>query len=386
MFEHPMSTRMGQDHGFQLTFIDEESSLVGSDACIAPATDTKPLDTPAENRHRAQSGDDVPTVLVDAAGAASNGLSAPRFGKEQEEAIGTFADLFCGIGGFHYAAEDLGLRCVFACDIDEHAQSQYAHNFGINPSGDIAGVPIELIPDHDLLCAGFPCQPFSIIGNRAGMDDARGTLIYEIARILRGKQPKGFVLENVKQIATHDRGRTKDRIITALEQEGYVCEHTVLNAIDFGLPQKRERFIIVGFRDGEALGRFQWPEPQGPYAPLAKILEASVDQRYFVSERIRKSRHAKHTATVTPSIWHENKGGNVNSHPFSCALRAGASYNYLLVNGERRLTPREQLRLQGFPDSFEVIGSDNQIRKQTGNAVPVPMVRAVMKEFLRATG
>ncbi len=386
MLEHPMSTRMGQDHGFQLTFIDEESRLVGSDACIAPSTGTKPLDAPAENRHRAQSGDNVPVALVDEACAAPNGLSAQRLGKEQEEAVGTFADLFCGIGGFHYAAEDLGLRCVFACDIDEHAQSQYAHNFGINPSGDIAGVPIELIPDHDLLCAGFPCQPFSIIGNRAGMDDARGTLIYEIARILRGKQPKGFVLENVKQIATHDRGRTKNRIITALEQEGYVCEHTVLNAINFGLPQKRERFIIVGFRDSEALGRFQWPQPQETYAPLTEILESNVDQRYFVSERIRKSRKAKHTATVTPSIWHENKGGNVNSHPFSCALRAGASYNYLLVNGERRLTPREQLRLQGFPDSFEVTGSDNQIRKQTGNAVPVPMVRAVMKEFLRATG
>ena len=160
----------------------------------------------------------------------------------------------------------------------------------------------------------------------------------------------------------------------------------MLNAIGFGLPQKRERFIIVGFRDSDALGRFQWPEPQETYAPLTEILESSVDQRYFVSERIRRSRAAKHTASVTPSIWHENKGGNVNSHPFSCALRAGASYNYLLVNGERRLTPREQLRLQGFPDSFEVIGSDNQIRKQTGNAIPVPMVRAVMKEFLRATG
>lgn len=174
-----------------------------------------------------------------------------------------------------------------------------------------------------------------------------------------------------------------EAVLEALRGAGYECDWRILNALRFGLPQKRERVFFVGFRDGSR-SRFRWPEGEGSYRPLAEILEENPHPRHWASERIRQRRRETHTARSAPSIWHENKGGNISSHPFSCALRAGASYNYLLVDGERRLTPREQLRLQGFPEEFKIVGNDSQIRKQTGNAVPVPMARAVIKEVAQA--
>ena len=258
------------------------------------------------------------------------------------------------------------------------------HNFGIRPAGDIAQIDAESIPDHDILFAGFPCQPFSIIGSQGGMEDDRGTLIYEIIRILQAKRPPAFILENVRQLSTFRKGRTCKLMLRRLEELGYECRWNILNALDYGLPQKRERMIIVGFKKSNEIEFFDWPKPKGSYRPLAEILERNPHPRHFVSARIREKRHKSHTAKSFPSVWHENKGGNIGSHSFSCALRAGASYNYLLVNGERRLTPREQLRLQGFPERFEIIGNDSQIRKQTGNAVPVPIVRAVLRKVLYA--
>ncbi len=296
----------------------------------------------------------------------------------------TFADLFCGIGGFHYAAHDFGLSCVFASDIDAPARAQYERNFGIAPAGDILTVEADSIPDHDILFAGFPCQPFSIIGDRKGKKDRRGALFHEILRVLAAKRPKAVVLENVRLFSTISGGRVMDEVLSGLRRLGYGHDWRILNALDFGLPQKRERTIIVGMVSGIDL--FRWPEPHGAHKPLAELLEADPDRRHFASPQIRARRRAAHTPKVTPSIWHENKAGNVSSHPFSCALRAGASHNYLLVNGERRLTPREQLRLQGFPESFEIVVGDSAIRKQTGNAVPVPMVRAVIGEVLAAAG
>ena len=292
----------------------------------------------------------------------------------------TFSDLFCGIGGFHYAAESLGLQCVFACDIDPAARAQYEHNFGMVPADDIQEVDPAGVPDHDLLCAGFPCQPFSIIGSRRGLQDRRGTLFYEIVRLLKAKRPKAFVLENVRQLATLGGGTIMDEVLSSLSESGYECRWRILNALDYGLPQKRERVIIVGFREAGVMDAFEWPQAQEERRELADVLEANPDRRHYVSRRIRARRRKSHQSEVIPSIWHENKGGNVSSHSFSCALRSGASHNYLLVDGERRLTPREQLRLQGFPESFEVTGNDSQIRRQTGNAVPVPMVRAVINE------
>lgn len=304
----------------------------------------------------------------------------------------SFIDLFAGIGGFHLAATRNGGHCVFASEINSYAREAYFANYGIMPYGDITSINANDIPDHDLLCAGFPCQPFSIIGNRQGFDDMRGTLFFEIVRILQRKRPSMIVLENVKQLATHNKGRTINRIIEALNEIGYKTgwydDHTIrtnwkiLNALDYGLPQKRERTIIVGFLDHSI--EFQWPLKVRKYKSLAAILETDVDKKYYASQFIYEKRQAAHQSSYFPAIWHENKSGNVSSHPFSCALRAGASYNYLLVNGERRLTPREMLRLQGFPDSFQIVCSDSQTRKQAGNAVPVPMIQAVIREVLRA--
>jgi len=293
-----------------------------------------------------------------------------------------FIDLFSGIGGFHIAATDNGGECVFSSEIDTEAARTYEANFKIKPHGDITKIASGNIPQHDLLCAGFPCQPFSIIGNRMGFDDMRGTLFFEIARILKDKKPSMIILENVKQLATHDNKKTINRIIESLGEIGYKTYWTVLNALNYGLPQKRERTIIVGFLDQAV--EFSWPQKVEAYTPLEHILDKDVDRCHYASPMIRKKRKEAHKTSLKVSIWHENKGGNISSHPFSCALRANASYNYLLVNGERRFTPREMLRLQGFPEKYKIVCENSSVRKQAGNAVPVPMIRYVIKEILDA--
>lgn len=299
-----------------------------------------------------------------------------------------FIDLFCGIGGFRYASDkafknlDVTGKCVFSSDIDKFAQQSYAANFGEQPVGDITKVNASDIPDFDLLFAGFPCQAFSICGLRQGFEDnTRGTLFFDIARIIKEKKPKAFVLENVKNLASHDNGKTLATILTVLRDElGYYVDYKLLNALDFGLPQKRERIVIVG-----ALKPFimDWNFDKYIMKPLSEILEKHVDPKYFASTEIVEKRKRMHTAKVKPAIWHENKSGNISSYPYSCALRAGASYNYLLVDGERRLTPREMLRLQGFPDEFKIVVSDTQTRKQAGNAIPVDMLAAVIERFVQ---
>ncbi len=295
----------------------------------------------------------------------------------------TFVDMFCGIGGFHVAASKQGMKSVFACEIDPIAREWYKRNFGLEPAGDIARVDAQDVPDHDVLFAGFPCQPFSIIGNQKGMNDARGTLFGHIERILRVKRPRAVVLENVPQFVTNRQGEAFKWVRGALERMGYSVAWSILNALHFGLPQSRRRVFIVAM-DRPIQEEFPWPVNRLTMRHLAELLEPDPDPKHFASEAIRKSRHAKHRAAVRPAIWHENKGGNVSSHPFSCALRAGASYNYLLVNGERRLTEREMFRLQGFPDSFEIPTQVSVARKLTGNAVAVPVVEAVIKSLVSA--
>ncbi|MCI9598144.1 MAG: DNA (cytosine-5-)-methyltransferase [Firmicutes bacterium] len=298
-----------------------------------------------------------------------------------------YIDLFCGIGGFRYASEraynNLGIlgECVFSSDIDKYAQDAYEANFGERPVGDITKVNEKEIPDFDILFAGFPCQSFSICGLLKGFEDkARGTLFFDIARILKEKKPQAFVLENVKNLVGHDRGKTLQTILEILRDElGYHVDFHLLNALDFGLPQKRERVIIVGSKKPF---KMNWDFSVEHKKTLNDILEKSVAQKHFASPEIVAKRKSKHVAKTFPSIWHENKSGNISSYPYSCALRAGASYNYLLVNGERRLTPREMLRLQGFPDQFKIIVSDCQTRKQAGNAIPVDMVAMVIERFL----
>ena len=296
-----------------------------------------------------------------------------------------FIDLFCGIGGFRVAMDEacnennIQPECVFSSDIDSYCQDSYENNFGHRPFGDITKIDPKDIPDHDILYGGFPCQPFSIIGQMKGFEDTRGTLFYNIASIIKEKKPKAFVLENVKQLVGHNGGETLKVIIKTLEELNYTVRFTVLNALDYGLPQKRERVVIVGHRDPIV---FTYPEPRRPFKPLEEVLQKKVDIKHYASEYILTKRKEKHTSAYKLSIWHENKSGNICSYPYSCALRAGASYNYLLVNGERRLTPREMFRLQGFPDTYKIINNDTQARKQAGNAVPVNMVKAVILKLL----
>jgi DNA (cytosine-5)-methyltransferase 1 len=301
-----------------------------------------------------------------------------------------YIDLFCGIGGFRVAAEQvtkefrLQSSCVFSSDIDEDAKTSYAANFGHIPTGDITKVAGNEVPDHDLLLGGFPCQAFSIIGERKGFEDTRGTLFFDVARILDSKRPKAFVLENVKQLSTHDGGRTLARILHTLDELGYHTDYKVLNALNYGVPQKRERIFFVGFREPRD---FSWPAPAEHMKPLQDILETKVDDFYYASDRIKKQRllqRAGKDSHTEPTIWHENKAGNVSAYPYSCAMRAGASYNYLLVNGERRLTEREMLRLQGFPDSYKVVVGYGAARKQAGNSVAVPCVAAVLRSVFKA--
>ncbi len=296
-----------------------------------------------------------------------------------------FIDLFCGVGGFRIAMDeackenDIISECVFSSDIDPFCQDSYEANFGHRPTGDITQVKEDDIPDHDILFAGFPCQPFSIIGQMQGFNDIRGTLFFDIARIIKHKQPKAFILENVKQLVGHDKGRTLKVIIKTLQELGYDVHYAVLNALDYGLPQKRERVIIVGYKQPIL---FSFPSPIRPFKPLSEVLEKEVEPKHYASEYIASKRKQKHQSAYKLSIWHENKSGNICSYPYSCALRAGASYNYLLVNGERRLTPREMFRLQGFPDTYKIVVNDSQARKQAGNAVPVNMVKAVILKLL----
>jgi len=338
----------------------------------------------APRRSEVKSSPTSKTAAEEGLAASPAGLVDPTAGRPIR-----FFDLFCGIGGFRFAAERTLAKmrrdgvCALSCDFDPPAQTSYEANFGERPFGDVAELPSEAIPDFDLLFAGFPCQAFSIIGLRKGFaDETKGSLFFQIARILHDKRPRAFVLENVRQLTTHDGGRTFETILRILQEElGYCVDWRILNALDCGLPQKRERVAIVG-----ALEPFEiaWPKPKTNGKTLADVLEpdAEVDKKHFASPEIVKRRKEAHSSQYFPAIWHENKSGNISSYPYSCALRAGASYNYLLVNGERRLTPREMLRLQGFPDSFKIAVSDAQIRKQAGNAAPVDLIERVLDRFL----
>lgn len=291
-----------------------------------------------------------------------------------------YIDLFAGIGGLRLPFDEMGDRCVFSSEIDESACDTYEANYGHRPAGDITKIDASEIPSHDLLLAGFPCQAFSIMGLGKGFADTRGTMFFEVERILNYHRPNVVLLENVRRLVTHDRGRTFSVMMQRLKKLGYHVKWQILNALNFGLPQKRERVIIVGFQAEDAWHQFDFYFPKKKY-DLCEVLEPDedVDSSLFASSEIVEKRRekVKGKKVTFPSIWHENKSGNVSVLDYACALRTGASYNYLLVNGIRRPSSRELLRLQGFPDSFKIVVSHQEVRRQTGNSVPVPMIRAV---------
>ena len=297
-----------------------------------------------------------------------------------------FIDLFAGIGGIRLGFESVGGHCVFSSEFDEDACKTYEANFGEHPSGDITKIDAKDIPDFDILLGGFPCQAFSIIGKKEGFaNETCGTLFFDVERILKEKLPPAFMLENVRNLTAHDNGNTFRIIKEHLEKLGYHVYAKVLNALDFGVPQKRERIIIVGFLDNVDFS-FPDPVPESERKTLSAILEDNVDKKYYVRDAIRDSRieRLRDKNYPKPYISHENMAGSITPHPYSSALRAGASANYILINDERRPTERELLRIQGFPDDYKIVVPYGKIKKQTGNSVAVPVIKAVAREMITA--
>lgn len=327
--------------------------------------------------------------------------SAPKF---------KFIDLFAGIGGFRLALQNLGGKCVYTSEKDKYSKKTYEANFGEVPFGDITLDSTKAyIPDgFDILCAGFPCQAFSIAGRRGGFEDTRGTLFFDVAEILRTKQPKAFFLENVKGLVSHDKGRTLRTILHVLREDlGYfVPEPQILNAKDYGVPQNRERIFIVGFRKDLGVESFAYPEPSEHKPALEDILEEKeVASRYYLS--------AQYLSTLKQhKARHKSKGNGFGyevipkegiSHAVVCG-GMGRERNLVCderltdftptthirskINTEfiRRTTPREWARLQGFPDAFKIVVSDTQAYKQFGNSVAVPAIQANALRILEKLG
>ncbi len=319
-----------------------------------------------------------------------------------------FIDLFAGIGGFRLAMQNLGGKCVFTSEWDKEAQRTYRANYGEVPFGDITKEETKkFIPDgFDVLCAGFPCQAFSIAGKRGGFDDTRGTLFFDVAEIIRRKKPKAIFLENVKGLRNHDKGKTLETILNVLRNDlGYfVPEPQIINAKDFGVPQNRERIFIVGFHKSTGVTEFNYPKPLKTKVKFADIKEKKVPPtKFFLSTQYLKTLH-NHKSR------HESKGNGfgfeiIPDNGIANAVVCGGmgrERNLVIDNritdftptthikgevnreGIRKMTPREWARLQGFPDKFVIPVADASAYKQFGNSVAVPAIQATAEQVLKA--
>lgn len=310
----------------------------------------------------------------------------------------TFIDLFAGIGGFHLACSALGGTCVFTSEWDKFAKQTYIENFGGEVHGDITKINASDIPDHDVICAGIPCQTFSISGKRAGFADIRGTMFSEVVRIAEEKKPKAIFLENVKGLISHNKGQTLKTILAALDGIGYdVVPPQIINSSDFGVAQKRERVFIVAFRKDLAVSDFEYPVGNAPFATITSVLQRQVDAKYYLSEKywnflgVHKQRHANKGNgfgfQIIPPMGQANTlmvGGQGHEHnllkdPMGFPLsKIPEDTNKDFI---RKMTPREWARIQGFPETFQIVVSDTQAYKQFGNAVAVPAVRATLEKI-----
>lgn len=296
----------------------------------------------------------------------------------------TFIDLFAGIGGMRLPFDELGGKCVFTSEIDKYASQTYETNFGEKPHGDITQIHPKDIPAHDLLLAGFPCQPFSQAGLKKGFDDTRGTLFFYIANIIKHHTPKVVLLENVKRFRTHDKGNTFKVTKTILESLGYSVFDQVLNAKEFGVPQNRERIFIVALRGD--FSAFDFPHPTQVPVQVGDILEACVDKKYTISDRLwaghqrRKQEHQAKGYGFGYSLFNEKS-------PYTSTISAryykdGSEVLITQKNkNPRKITPREAARLQGFPESYKIPVSDTQAYRQFGNSVAVPVIRAISHQL-----
>lgn len=328
----------------------------------------------------------------------------------KENPIFKFIDLFAGIGGFRMAMQNLGGECVFSSEWDEQAQKTYRLNYGDVPFGDITknSTKSHIPDDFDILCAGFPCQAFSMAGKRLGFEEARGTLFFDVAEILRQKKPKAFFLENVKGLINHDKGRTLEIILRILRDElgYYVPVPQIVNAMNFGVPQHRERVYIVGFRGDLGINSFRYPDPTDTSKTFLDVKEEDeVSVKYYLSTRYletlreHKERHAAKGNGFGYEIIFDSDvanaivvGGMGRERNLVYDFRLSNFTPITNIKGEvnrqgiRRMTPREWARLQGFPDDFIIAVSDTAAYKQFGNSVAVPAIQATAKEILYKLG
>jgi DNA (cytosine-5)-methyltransferase 1 len=294
-----------------------------------------------------------------------------------------FIDLFAGVGGIRIPFDELGGKCVFSSEWDKHAQKTYEANFGHVPNGDITQVEALDIPKHNILLGGFPCQPFSQAGHKKGFEDTRGTLFFDVSRIIDFHKPEMFLLENVKGFVGHDKGRTFQVVQSVLKELGYIVFHRVLNARDFGLPQNRERIYIVGINRAKMGSiEFKFPEPPRIPTELGNILESDVDNKYTLSDNLwrghkrRKEEHLRKGNGFGYSLFNHKS-------PYTSTISARYykdGSEILIDQGDRnprKITPREAARLQGFPENFVIPVSDMQAYKQFGNSVAVPVIREI---------
>lgn len=313
-------------------------------------------------------------------------------GPDKKDSKFTQIDLFAGIGGIRLGFQKHGGRTVFSSEWDKFAQKTYRINYGEVPHGDITQIEVEDIPDHDILLAGFPCQPFSLAGLKRGFEDTRGTLFFNIANILKYKRPKAFMLENVKNLANHDKGNTLKVILKTLDDlDYYVPNPEVLNAYNFGTPQNRERVIIVGFnKDYLPEGFAEFRYPKGRVAKAVKvgdILEKKVQEKYTISDKLyeghiaRKKAHKEKGNGFGFSVFNED---SLYTSTISARYYKDGSEALIEQKGKnpRMLTPRECARLQGFPEDFIIPVSNAQSYKQFGNSVCVNVIEAVAEKML----
>lgn len=293
-------------------------------------------------------------------------------------------DLFAGIGGIRLGFEMNGGESVFSSEWDLNAQKTYQANFGEIPYGDITKIEPEAIPSFDVLLAGFPCQPFSQAGLKKGFADTRGTLFFNIAKIINYHRPKVVFLENVKRFKTHDNGNTFEVVKRTLEEMGYEVHAQVLNAKNFGVPQNRERIYIIGF-----LGKTNFKFPEGVIEKkiVGDILEDEVDPKYTISDKLwaghqrRKKEHREKGNGFGYSLFDKN-----SEYTSTISARYYKDGSEILIDQQgknpRKLTPREAARLQGFPDDFIISVSDSQAYKQFGNSVAVPVIKELAKRAI----
>lgn len=325
--------------------------------------------------------------------AVMNFPEEPRFpNPDIKDAKFLMIDLFAGIGGIRLAFQNEGGYCRFTSEWDKFAAKTYRVNFGEEPHGDITQIDEKDIPDHNILLAGFPCQAFSQAGLKQGFEDTRGTLFFDVARIIAEKRPDAFLLENVKNLKGHDKGRTFAKIKETLEALDYTFDAKVLRAADFGVPQNRERIFMVGFnkRKGGELVPFKFPTPSNIPTRLGDILEKKVDEKFTISDKLyeghlrRKEMHKLKGNGFGFSLFNEE---DTYTNTLSARYYKDGS-EILIDQGEgknpRKLTPRECKRLQGFPEDFVIPVSDTQAYKQFGNSVSVPVIAAIAKNMVEA--